>query len=43
MEWLAVAFVISMVLESVAEIVLSRFLDKFFYGISKKNIQFALL
>jgi vacuolar protein sorting-associated protein 13A/C len=32
-----------MVLESVAEIVLSRLLDKVFYGISKKNIQVELL
>lgn len=32
-----------MVLEGVAEIVLSRLLDKVFYGISKQNIQVAIL
>jgi len=32
-----------MVFESVASIILSRFLDKFFYGINKKNIQLGIL
>jgi hypothetical protein len=32
-----------MVFESVAEMVLSKLLDKVFYGINKKNIQVALL
>jgi hypothetical protein len=32
-----------MVIEAIVEIVLSKFLDKFFYGINRKNIEVGLL
>lgn len=35
--------IINMVFESIAGIVLNKFLEKFFFGISSENIKFSLL